>query len=108
MLDITIKYKDTSIADTVIDINTENATLIYSTPISNMNHLNIDLSVADFSNTILKEAWNKLREIDTSTVSEVLVHYDIISYHKTNGINTFDYMIQSRGDTFTESLIIWG
>lgn len=52
--------------------------------------------------------WEQLKVIDTNTISEVLISYDIVSYHKEHGINTFDYIIQSRGTTLSEILIFWG
>ena len=108
MLTITIKYKDSTKENTVITSDVENLTTIYTTPAENMHHYNIERSISDLSDSQLKQVWEQLKVIDTNTISEILISYDIVSYHKEHGINTFDYIIQSRGTKLSEILIFWG
>lgn len=108
MLTITIKYKDSTKNNTVITSDINNLTTIYTTPVENMHHYNIERPISNLSDSQLKQIWEQLKTIDTDTISEVTISYDVMLYHKENGINTFDYIVQSRGTSLSEILIFWG
>lgn len=108
MLTITIKYKDSAKEDTIITSDASNITMIYTTPTKDMHHCNMERPISDLSDSQLKQVWEQLKVIDTNTISEVVISYDVMLYHKENGINTFDYIVQSRGTSLSEILIFWG
>lgn len=105
---LTIKYKDPETADTILTLDTNDLMFTYITPGGAMNHCNIDHNISNLNEAMLKSLWDIISKINTNTISEVIIKYDIVEYHKINGINTFDYSIHTTGNGLCESLIIWG